>query len=125
MNKERAEALMAQYKRLRVNPANDDTTDGQLAAQAGVTIDDLQEAKRMCPERMREVLEARRTLYHDELLEIDRALFERAKAGDTKAADLVYRRFENWTPKQAEADAKRNPTQKTFAQLVEEAQDDE
>lgn len=124
MNKSTAEALMQRYKGYRTNVSYDDYTDSQLAAQLSVTVEQLKEARRMCPEVMRQVLEERRGQYVDELLEIDKALFARAKDGDTKAADLIYRRFENWTPKQAEAELKRNPTQKTFAQLIEEANDE-
>jgi hypothetical protein len=30
---------------------------------------------------------------------IDAALFRAAESGDTKAADLLYRRFDGWNPK--------------------------
>jgi hypothetical protein len=30
---------------------------------------------------------------------LDKALFKAAKCGDTKAADLLYRRFDGWNPK--------------------------
>jgi len=33
------------------------------------------------------------------MAKIDHALFRAAEAGDTKAADLLYRRFDGWNPK--------------------------
>jgi hypothetical protein len=33
------------------------------------------------------------------MLKIDDAMFRAAKSGDTKAADLLYRRFDGWNPK--------------------------
>lgn len=51
------------------------------------------------PDWARAALDGRRAAYADVMLDVDRALFLAAKSGDTKAADLVYRRFDNWNPR--------------------------
>lgn len=112
--------LLGRYKELRSQPRFDDYTDGQLAAALSTTLDEVRRLKRMHPEAEAQVLDRRRKGYADDLLQVDQALFEKAKAGDARAADLVYRRFENWTPKQADEALKRAPQHRTFAQLLEE-----
>ena len=65
------------------------------------------------------ILDARRALYADQLIEIDKGLLEKAKSGDTKSIELAWRRFESWSPKQS--DSVKAPGAKTFADLVSEA----
>jgi hypothetical protein len=85
-----------------------------------MSIEALKEWKNNNPSALAELLEKRRARYTEHLSAVDQALIEKAKEGDTRAAELLYRRFENWTPKQAEAELKRNPTNKTFAELIAE-----
>jgi hypothetical protein len=119
MYNERMTKTRVTYIAFRSNPANDHITDGMWCSQNFVPVEELRTIK-ASPDVAVEVLEKRRTLYAGELAEIDRALIERAKSGDYKAAELIYRRFENWTPKQAEAELKKSPGQKTFADLIAE-----
>ena len=108
------------YLKFRKDPVHDDTTDGMWCAQTGIPIDMLTKWKHNNPHWAQEVLNHRRQFYAEHLKEVDAALLEKAKGGDTKAAELLYRRFENWTPKAADEALKRNPTNKTFAELIAE-----
>jgi hypothetical protein len=111
---------IASYLDFRSNPSNDETTDGMWCGQNQFSILELADWKSKEPKWAQHVLEQRRTRYAEQLSAVDAALIEKAKGGDTKAAELLYRRFENWTPKAADEALKRNPTQKTFAELIEE-----
>jgi hypothetical protein len=115
---------MNEYMEFRKNPDNDATTDGMWCAQRSVPLATLQAWKKARPGWAVEVLTARRSRYAEHLSAVDAALFEKARGGDTKAAELLYRRFESWTPKIAEENLKRNPTQKTFAELIQEVKND-
>lgn len=48
-----------------------------------------------------EALEIRRKKYAPEIAEVDKALLKEAKAGDVKAAKLIYQRFEGWSEKKS------------------------
>ena len=108
------------YVEFRKNPDNDEVTDGVWAAQQRLDIEQLQLSKKSYMDWADEVLKHRRARIAEQMLEVDKGLLLKAKAGNTAAVELLYRRFENWTPKQAEAEMKRNPTNKTFAELVAE-----
>ena len=45
-----------------------------------------------------EVLTERRKLYAKETVNVDIAMVKKAKAGDVRAIDLYYQRFDNWVP---------------------------
>lgn len=109
------------YVKFRSDPGNDDTTDGQWCAQHKLQIDDLKDWKKSHPEALQRILDTRRAMYVDQLIEIDQGLLAKAKGGDARSIELAWRRFEGWSPKQADENSKRNPTNKTFAQLIEEA----
>jgi hypothetical protein len=47
----------------------------------------------------REALDLRRGKYARHLAHVDHGLLKAAKAGDARAAKLVYQRFENWSEK--------------------------
>lgn len=112
--------LTGRYIAFRSLAHNDDVTDGMWCAQNNVSVADLNEWKELKPDWSKMVLEQRRTKYAEQLMAVDQALIEKAQNGDTKAAELLYRRFENWTPKQADEALRKNPLQKTFAELVAE-----
>lgn len=118
--------LKDEYIKFRSNIDNDEVSDGMYCAQNKVDIALLLLVKKQCPDMAASILEKRRLRYASELMAVDRALLDRAKGGDYKAAELLYRRFENWTPKQAEAELKKNPATRTLAELMlEEEGDDE
>jgi hypothetical protein len=109
-----------QYLAFRKNPANDETTDGMWCGQNRVTIDVLNATKAYYPKWAQELLDYRRSKMAEEILEVDKGLIAKAKGGNTQAIELLYRRFENWSPKIAEEAMKRNPTNKTFAEMIAE-----
>lgn len=52
------------------------------------------------------IKDERRKKYSDRIAAVDLAMFKKARAGDTKAAELCYKRFDQWvdTTKQIIAD---------------------
>ena len=108
------------YTAFRTNPANDHITDGVWCAE-DFRIDDLIAWKLLHPAEMLSILEKRRSAYSDELIKIDQALLTKAKAGDPRAIELVWSRFENWSPKIEENNAKAGfGKSKTLADLIGE-----
>jgi hypothetical protein len=114
--------VWGQYLAFRKNPANDDTTDGMWCGQKNIPIDYLNDTKIHYPKWAQELLDYRRSRMAEEMLEVDKGLLAKAKTGNTQAAELLYRRFESWTPKIAEEAMKRNPTNKTFAEMIAEVE---
>jgi hypothetical protein len=114
--------LLEEYLRFRKDPVNDETTDGMWCGTRRIRPEDLTRLKAAHPDWAQEVLDHRRKQYAEQLKDVDTALIEKAKSGNTQAAELLYRRFENWTPKAAEDALKRNPTNKTFAELIAEGE---
>jgi hypothetical protein len=92
-------SLIETYILYRSNPDNDDKADSLFISSFGFSLKDLRKAKRQNKDWASKVLDARRKLYAEHILGVDKALFQAAKAGDTKAADLLYRRFDNWNPR--------------------------
>ena len=83
--------------------------------------EELAQLKAANPDWAQVVLDHRRKQYAEQLAAVDTALLEKAKAGYTKAAALLYARFENWTPRTVEAENKRTGGKtKSFADLVAE-----
>jgi len=95
-------SLIETYILYRINPDNDDKADSFFASSFGFSIDELKKAKRQNKDWAKKVLEGRRKQYAEHILGVDKALFQAAKAGDTKAADLLYRRFDGWDPRTVE-----------------------
>lgn len=110
--------LKSAYVAFRARLENADVTDGMWCASRGVPVDTVRRLEQEHPTLRQEVLVAQRGLYASEFAEVDRALLAKAKAGDTRAAELLYARFENWTSRAAEVAAKRDTKQETFAQCV-------
>jgi hypothetical protein len=109
-----------EYVAFRSDPANDDTTDAQWCVLRGYVLQDLYSWKSKAS-WAKLVLDKRREKYSEQMSEVDRALIEKAKGGDTKAAALLYARFEGWTPRTMETEAKKGGGKaKTLAELIEE-----
>lgn len=49
-----------------------------------------------------------RSMYAQHMPEIDSAVLKKAKTGDINAAELAYKRFEGWSPKQTNENINRN-----------------
>jgi hypothetical protein len=108
---------LEEYVRFRSDPRNDELTDGMWAARNGVQL--LLEGDRLYAKEVQErVLDGRRKRYAKELAEVDAAIIKKAKTGDSKAAALLYARFEGWTPRTAERE--RPSTAQSFAELLAE-----
>ena len=87
------------YIQYRTNPDNDDKSDAYFCTSNCISLDEIQELKSQDKKIFADILKARRNTYAKRMSKIDHALFRAAEAGDTKAADLVYRRFDGWDPK--------------------------
>jgi len=109
-------SLIETYILYKTNPDNDGKEDSFFVSTFGFSLQDLRKAKKQCPEWAKEVLELRRARYAEKLGDVDKALFQAAKAGDTKAADLLYRRFDGWNPRIVE----QNNNFYNFSDIVKE-----
>jgi len=87
------------YVQYRTNPDNDDKTDSYFCSSNGYALEDLKTLLRDDTVILKDILHARRNSYSGQMLKIDDAMFRAAMSGDTKAADLLYRRFDGWNPK--------------------------
>lgn len=109
------------YVPFRSDPTNDHVTDGQWCGQNGLSIVELKAWKTANAKTMMTILEVRRGRYAEKLIEVDQALFEKAKQGDARSIELLWSRFENWTPKIEEAAARQGlGKNKTLADLMGE-----
>jgi len=95
-------SLIETYILYKTNPDNDGKEDSFFVSTFGFSLKELRQAKKHRPEWAKEVLELRRARYAEKLGDVDKALFQAAKCGDTKAADLLYRRFDGWNPRVVE-----------------------
>ena len=100
----------------KTNPDNDGKTESFFVSSFGFSLKDLRKAKRERPGWAKEVLELRRARYAEQIGDVDKALFQAAKCGDTKAADLLYRRFDGWNPRIVE----QNNNFYNFSDIVKE-----
>jgi len=87
------------YIQYRSNPDNDDKSDAYFCTSNQISLDELQELIRQDRKLQSDILKSRRATYAIRMKKIDAALFRAAESGDTKAADLLYRRFDGWNPK--------------------------
>lgn len=110
------------YLAFRRNPSNDETTDGMWCGQNRLQIDWLIATKAKYPKWAQDLLDYRRSRMAEEILEVDKGLLAKAKSGDARSIELLYRRFENWSPKIAEEAMKRNPANKSFAEMISEGE---
>lgn len=109
------------YVPFRSNPSNDHVSDGEWAGRNELNIVELKNWKAANPKAMVEILETRRGRYAEKLIEIDQALFDKAKQGDARSIELLWSRFENWSPKIEENNAKQGfGKTKTLAELMGE-----
>lgn len=112
---------LSDYVGFRSDPSNDVTSDGMWCGTNGLSIGDLKKWKIEHAKDMFLILEKRRGSYAEKLIEIDQALFNKAKQGDARSIELLWSRFENWSPKIEEANAKQGLGKaKTLADLMGE-----
>jgi hypothetical protein len=87
------------YIQYRTNPDNDDKSDAYFCTSNSISLDEINELRAQDKKLFQDILKARRETYARKMAKIDAALFQAAECGDTKAADLLYRRFDGWNPK--------------------------
>lgn len=108
------------YIPFRTDPSNDHISDGVWCGEQ-LRIDDLVKWKVENPEKMLSILEKRRSLYADELIKIDQALLVKARSGDPRSIELVWARYEGWSPKIEENNSKQGlGKNKTLADFMGE-----
>ena len=112
-------SIIDQYIAFKANPGNDKKDDAFFCSESGVSLSELKKEKKLYKMWGKSALNLRREHYAEKMVEIDRALFMAAKNGDTKAADLLYRRFDGWNPKIVE----QNNNFYNFADLVKGIKD--
>ena len=110
-------SLLEKYILFRSNQANDSQSDCYFCQIEDISLEELNEAKATSEKLWRRIVDKRREQYSERMLEIDNALFLAAQSGDCKAADLLYRRFDGWSPKLVE----QNNTIFNFAELARKA----
>jgi len=91
--------MIEKYIEFKANPSNNEKDDAFFCSAEGVSLDTLAGLKQENTEWMMQVLQKRRAQYILRLLEVDEGLFLKAKAGDVKAIELVYERWENYIRK--------------------------
>ena len=106
-----------EYIAFRSDIRNVATTDGMWASQQNIPLPELKQFLSL-QSVQDAILKLQRSRYSSYLADVDRALFAKAMSGDTKAAALLYAKFEGWTPRVAEADAKKTGGQRTLAQII-------
>jgi len=87
------------YIEFRADPENDKKEDTFFAQAHNISLTDLKNTLEACSDWRTRVLTARRDGYAEKMSHVDDALFTAALDGDTKAADLLYRRFDGWNPR--------------------------
>lgn len=112
-------SIIDKYIAFKANPGNDKKDDAFFCSESGVSLSELKKEKRAYKDWGKSALNLRREFYAEKMVEIDKALFTAAKNGDTKAADLLYRRFDGWNPKIVE----QNNNFYNFADLVKGIKD--
>lgn len=112
--------VLNDYVEFRTDPSNDHISDGVWCGE-DVRIDDLVKWKITHQLDMLSILEKRRGMYADELIKIDQALLEKARSGDPRSIELVWARYEGWSPKIEENNSKQGlGKNKTLADLIGE-----
>lgn len=109
--------VLKTYIYFKANPENDSKKDTLFCQEHSIVYKDLQGIKKANPDWRKNALDLRRETYAEKMTDVDEALFAAAIGGDTKAADLLYRRFDGWDPKVAAV----TNNYYNFADLVKDA----
>ena len=94
-----SDSVRDKYIQYKIDPDNDGKSDSFFCTVHGISLDELRAMKEQDKLLSRDILHARREKYSKRMTKIDEALFKAAEGGDTKAAELLYRRFDGWNPK--------------------------
>jgi hypothetical protein len=91
--------MLGRYIEWRADPNNKELDDSYFCTMNSVSIDSLLLAKSSDKEWARKCVAKRRENYLIRLLEVDDALFMKARTGDIKAVELIYERWEDYVRK--------------------------
>jgi hypothetical protein len=95
-------SIRDKYVQYRTDPDNDEKSLSHFVTKFGYSLDEAKDALKHDKSLEKDILDARRKKYAKRMQKIDDALFRSAETGDTRAADLLYRRFDGWDPKVVE-----------------------
>ncbi len=109
--------IIKTYIAFKADPENDGKQDTHFCQEHDLPYREFLKLKEQNPTWARDALDLRRTAYSEKMTSIDTALFAAAAGGDTKAAELLYRRFDGWNPKIVE----QTNNYYNFADLVKDA----
>jgi len=112
------DAILQTYISFKANPENDGKKDTIFCQDMEVHNKELQRIKKENPNWRKAALDLRRETYAEQMTQVDQALFTAALGGDTRAADLLYRRFDGWNPKIVE----QTNNYYNFADLVKDSE---
>jgi len=87
------------YIQYRTNPDNDEKSDAFFCSTNCISLDEVNELRATDHRLHQDILKGRRETYAKHMAKIDASLIKAAESGDTKAAELLYRRFDGWDPK--------------------------
>lgn len=93
------EKMLEKYIEWRADPNNKDMEDSYFCTTNAISLDSLLLAKASDKEWAKKCVAKRRENYLIRLLEVDDALFMKAKTGDIKAVELIYERWEDYVRK--------------------------
>ena len=106
-----ADYVIKLYVEWRSNPDNDNKQDSSFASSQSISAETLTSFLSETKINWREeILTTRRNTYKEHMTKIDDALFKKAKEGDVRAAELLYKRFDGWSPKLVEINDNRRYT---------------
>ena len=91
--------ILSKYIEWRGDPESKGLDDSYFCTTNGISIDSLIIVLAADKEWPKKVLAKRRENYMIRLLDVDEALFMKAKTGDIKAIELIYERWEDYVRK--------------------------
>ena len=109
--------IIKTYIAYKADPDNDGKKDTHFCQDNDISYPEFLKFKKRHPGWAKDALDLRRKSYAGKMTDIDSALFTAAIGGDTKAAELIYRRFDGFNPRVAEV----TNNYYNFADLVKDA----
>jgi hypothetical protein len=91
--------MIEKYIDWRADPENKGMEDSYFCTTNGISLDSLVVMKAEAKDWAKKCVAKRREHYLIRLLEVDEALFMKAKTGDIKAVELIYERWEDYVRK--------------------------
>ena len=103
------ELALEQWRKRMYHEDFSEMTDAEQAKEIGVAVGTIGKWHKTQTKAFWENRESTmRGMYAKHMPQIDLAVIKKAKLGDTNAAELSYKRFEGWSPKQTNENINRN-----------------